>query len=141
MREWSPAAQTGTLKWSETVTKEKSPVQEVEMWAVSKGTRNLQLLIIGIWRRLLAWRLSLTFALHFANLVLRSPMRLRGGITGIRRRFVLVARPIRDSLFILWNAAIAVARVSERDTLATLASVFCCDDVLFLRHGGASVHF
>jgi hypothetical protein len=38
MREWSPAAKTGTLKWLETVTKEK-PVTEVEMWAVVKGNR------------------------------------------------------------------------------------------------------
>jgi len=37
----------------------------------------------------------------------------------------------------LGGDGIAVARVSERDTLATLASVFCCDDVLFLRHGAS----
>jgi hypothetical protein len=42
MREWLPAAQTGTLKWLETVTEEKPAVQEVEMWTVSKDTRTLR---------------------------------------------------------------------------------------------------
>jgi hypothetical protein len=42
MREWSPAAQTGTLKWLETVTKEKPMVNEVEMWRVTKGPRTLR---------------------------------------------------------------------------------------------------
>jgi hypothetical protein len=42
MREWSPPAQTGTLKWLETVTDEKPAVQEVEMWTVSKDTRTLR---------------------------------------------------------------------------------------------------
>jgi hypothetical protein len=102
---------------------------------------NLQLLIIGIWRWLLAWRLSLTLTLHLVDLVLRRPMWLRRRIGGIHRRFVLVAGSIRDSLLIVRNARIAVACVSEWDILATLASVYRCDGVLFLRHGGASVHF
>jgi hypothetical protein len=57
MREWSPAAQTGTLKWLETVTKEKPPVREVEMWVVTKDTRTLRCvaryLPIGIGLRLM----------------------------------------------------------------------------------------
>jgi hypothetical protein len=42
MREWSPAAQTGTLKWLETVTKEKPPVTEVGIWSATKGGRTLR---------------------------------------------------------------------------------------------------
>jgi hypothetical protein len=42
MREWSPAAQTGRLKWLETVTREKPPVEEVEMWTVCKDKRTLR---------------------------------------------------------------------------------------------------
>ncbi len=40
------------------------------------GMRQSGLLINGYLEGLLAWRLSLTFALHFVNLVLCSPMRL-----------------------------------------------------------------
>jgi hypothetical protein len=36
MREWSRTAKQGTLKWLETVTKEKPPVSGVELWTVAK---------------------------------------------------------------------------------------------------------
>ena len=41
MREWSPAAKAGTLGWLESVTKEKSQsaAKEVELWRVTKDTR------------------------------------------------------------------------------------------------------
>src|SRR4029450_773724 len=43
MKEWSPAAQTGTLHWLESVTKEeKAAVTELELWTVTKGTRTLR---------------------------------------------------------------------------------------------------
>ena len=38
----APASQEGTLKWLETVTKEKPPVEEVAMWTVIKGTRTIR---------------------------------------------------------------------------------------------------
>jgi hypothetical protein len=36
MREWSPAAQTGTLRWLANVIKQQPPVSEVELWIVRK---------------------------------------------------------------------------------------------------------
>jgi hypothetical protein len=42
MKEWSPAAQSGTLKWLDSVTKEKPVVTELELWTVTKGTRTLR---------------------------------------------------------------------------------------------------
>ena len=42
MRDWSPAAKDGTLKWLESVTKEIPAVQEVELWRVTKDTRELR---------------------------------------------------------------------------------------------------
>ena len=41
-RQWSPAAQSGTLKWLETVTKEKPAVTELELWTVKKDKRTLR---------------------------------------------------------------------------------------------------
>jgi hypothetical protein len=45
MREWSPAAQQGILGWLETVTKEKPAVQEVELWRVTKDSRELRCVV------------------------------------------------------------------------------------------------
>jgi hypothetical protein len=45
MRDWSAAAKDGTLKWLESVTKEKPSVQEVELWRVSKDTRELRCVV------------------------------------------------------------------------------------------------
>ena len=42
MKQWSPAAQEGTLKWLESATKEKPAVTELELWTVTKGTRTLR---------------------------------------------------------------------------------------------------
>jgi hypothetical protein len=42
MREWSPAAQTGTLRWLANVIKERPPVNEVVLWTVRKGERELR---------------------------------------------------------------------------------------------------
>jgi hypothetical protein len=43
MKEWSPAAPTGTLHWLESVTKEeRAAVTELELWAVTKGKRKLR---------------------------------------------------------------------------------------------------
>jgi hypothetical protein len=45
MREWSPAAQQGILGWLETVTKEKPAVQKVELWRVTKDSRELRCVV------------------------------------------------------------------------------------------------
>ena len=37
MREWSPAAHAGTLRWLANVIKERPPVNEIELWVVRKG--------------------------------------------------------------------------------------------------------
>jgi hypothetical protein len=42
MREWSPAVKEGILGWLESVTKEKASVEEVELWRVTKDTRELR---------------------------------------------------------------------------------------------------
>jgi hypothetical protein len=42
MKNWSPAAQQGTLNWLESATKEKPAVTELELWTVTKGTRTLR---------------------------------------------------------------------------------------------------
>jgi hypothetical protein len=42
MKEWSPAAQEGTLKWLENGTQEKLAVTELELWTVTKGARTLR---------------------------------------------------------------------------------------------------
>jgi hypothetical protein len=42
MRQWSPKAHEGTLKWLETVTTEVPAVSELELWTLSKGTRTLR---------------------------------------------------------------------------------------------------
>jgi hypothetical protein len=42
MRQWSPAAQEGTLKWLESVTEQKAAVTELELWTVKKGARTLR---------------------------------------------------------------------------------------------------
>ena len=44
MRQWSPAAQEGTLKWLESATKEKPSVTELELWTVKKDARTLRCL-------------------------------------------------------------------------------------------------
>ena len=45
MREWSPAAKDGILGWLESVTKQKPAVQEVELWRVTKDTRELRCVV------------------------------------------------------------------------------------------------
>jgi hypothetical protein len=45
MREWSSAAQQGILGWLETVTKEKQAVRKVELWRVTKDTRELRCVV------------------------------------------------------------------------------------------------
>ena len=45
IREWSPAAQTGTLRWLATVIKECPPVSEVVLWTVRKGERELRCVV------------------------------------------------------------------------------------------------
>lgn len=42
MRQWSHAAQEGTLKWLESVTKPKPAVTELELWTVKKRGRILR---------------------------------------------------------------------------------------------------
>jgi len=42
MRQWSPAAQEGTLKWLESATKETPAVTELELWTVEKANRTLR---------------------------------------------------------------------------------------------------
>jgi hypothetical protein len=42
MREWSPAAKQGTLKWLESATREKPAVTELELWRVQKDKRTLR---------------------------------------------------------------------------------------------------
>jgi hypothetical protein len=42
MREWSSAAQKGILGWLETVTQQKPAVRDVELWRVTKDTRELE---------------------------------------------------------------------------------------------------
>jgi len=42
MKEWSPAAQEGALKWLESATKEKPAVTELELWSVTKNKRTLR---------------------------------------------------------------------------------------------------
>jgi hypothetical protein len=42
MRQWSPAAQEGTLRWLESATKEKPAVTELELWTVKKDRRTLR---------------------------------------------------------------------------------------------------
>jgi hypothetical protein len=39
MREWSPAAKEGILKWLDSVTWQKPAVREVDLWRVTKDTR------------------------------------------------------------------------------------------------------
>jgi hypothetical protein len=41
MREWSRAAQEGTLKWLDSASQEKPTVTELELWTVTKGARQL----------------------------------------------------------------------------------------------------
>ena len=47
MREWSPAAKQGILGWLESVTKEKpeAATREVELWRVTKDTRELRCIV------------------------------------------------------------------------------------------------
>ena len=47
MREWSPAAKDGILGWLESVTKEKpeAAAKEVELWRVTKDTRELRCIV------------------------------------------------------------------------------------------------
>ena len=45
MREWSPAAKNGILGWLEAVCREKPAVQEVELWRVTKDTRELRCVV------------------------------------------------------------------------------------------------
>ena len=45
MREWSAATKDGTLKSLGSVTKEKPAVQEVELWRVTKDTRELRCVV------------------------------------------------------------------------------------------------
>ena len=40
-----PAAKDGILKWLESATKEKPAVQEVELWRVTKDTRELRCVV------------------------------------------------------------------------------------------------
>ena len=42
MREWSPAAQTGTLRGLANVIKQHPPANEVELWIMRKGARELR---------------------------------------------------------------------------------------------------
>ena len=42
MRQWSPKAQEGTLKWLETVTTDVPAVSELELWTVKKDKRTLR---------------------------------------------------------------------------------------------------
>jgi hypothetical protein len=42
MRQWSPAAQEGTLKWLDSATKEKPTITELELWTVKKAKRTLR---------------------------------------------------------------------------------------------------
>ena len=45
MKDWSPAAQTGTLRWLANVIKERPPVNEVVLWTVRKGERELRCVV------------------------------------------------------------------------------------------------
>jgi hypothetical protein len=47
MREWSPAAQLGLLGWLNDVLREEPhPVNEIELWRVRKGERELRCVVI-----------------------------------------------------------------------------------------------
>ena len=45
MREWSPAAKEGILKWLDSVTQQKPAVREVELWRVTKDVRELRCVV------------------------------------------------------------------------------------------------
>jgi hypothetical protein len=45
MCEWSPAAQQGILGWVETVTNQKPAVRELELWRVTKDTREFRCVV------------------------------------------------------------------------------------------------
>jgi len=45
MREWSPVAKAGILKWLDSVTQQKPAVREVELWRVTKDTRELRCIV------------------------------------------------------------------------------------------------
>jgi hypothetical protein len=45
MREWSPAAKEGILKWLDSVTPQKPAVREVELWRVTKDVRELRCVV------------------------------------------------------------------------------------------------
>ncbi len=47
MREWSPNAQLGMLKWlSDVVQEQPNPTNEIELWRVRKGERELRCLAV-----------------------------------------------------------------------------------------------
>jgi hypothetical protein len=45
MREWSPAAQEGTLRWMRTAITQSGAAREVELWTVRKDKRELRCVV------------------------------------------------------------------------------------------------
>lgn len=48
MREWTPAAQDGFLKWLRDVTDEEPPKREYELWSVQKNCRTLRCIAVYV---------------------------------------------------------------------------------------------
>ena len=49
MREWSPAAQEGTLRWMRSAIRQSGAAREVELWTVRKGIENCDALCV-MWK-------------------------------------------------------------------------------------------